>query len=169
MHARLRGASVVPGRSRESAMAAGVSVRTDDLTGPEIAALLAAHSALMEEVTPCGSCHYLPIEGLRIPEVSMWSAWDGDALVGCGALKEIGPDHGEVKSMHTAKAHRGRGVGRLILGVILDEARRRGYRRLSLETGSSGAFRPARSLYEKHGFVPCGPFASYGDDPNSAY
>jgi putative acetyltransferase len=147
----------------------GVSVRVDDLSGPEIAALLETHAALMEAITPPESCHYLPLAGLAVPEVTMWSAWEGGELVGCGALKALGGGAGEIKSMHTAAAHRGRGIGTLILAVILAEARRRGYVRLFLETGSAPPFAAARALYERHGFAPCGPFATYAPDPVSAF
>lgn len=151
------------------AQTAAIEVRIDDLSGPEIAALLGARAALMQANSPPGSCHYLPIDGLRAPDVTVWTAWEAGRLLACGALKELGGGHGEVKSMHTASAHRGRGLGELMLGVIVNEARARDYARLSLETGSQAAFRPARALYERHGFVPCGPFGSYALDPNSAF
>ena len=153
----------------DTAAPAGIVVRVDDLTGPEIATLLQTHADLMEATSPPGSCHYLPIDGLRSPDVTVWTAWEGGALVACGALKALGEGHGEVKSMHTAQAQRGRGLGALMLGVILDEARARGYTRLSLETGAQDAFHPARAMYQRHGFVGCGPFGSYLDNPNSAF
>ena len=101
--------------------------------------------------------------------MTFWSAWDGDTVAGVGALKQLCPDHGEVKSMHTAEALRGRGVGSAILRHIIAAARARGMSRLSLETGSSPYFAPARALYARHGFVECPPFGDYGPDPNSVF
>jgi len=146
-----------------------LEIRTDALDGPEVAALLGRHMALMVEVTPPGHVHALPIDGLRRAHVTAWTAWRRGALVGCGALRELDPRHGEIKAMHTAEAVRGQGVGRAILRHIVREARRRGYRRLSLETGSMDAFAPARALYARHGFTLCGAFGDYLDDPNSVF
>ena len=111
----------------------------------------------------------LDLDALRSPAITFWSAWDGASLLGCAALKELDPSHGEVKSMHTAIQHRGRGVGRRLLEHIVDEGRSRGYRRLSLETGSMEAFAPARALYSRFGFVACEPFGDYRLDPNSVF
>lgn len=146
-----------------------LDIRVDDLGGAAIQSLIRAHLDHMAEVTPAGSIYALDLTGLAAPEVTFWSVWSGDALVGCGALKEIDPKHGEIKSMHTAAAHRGRGVGRRMLGHILAEARRRGYHRLSLETGGSPAFQPALTLYKNRGFVKTGPFDDYAFDPHSVY
>jgi putative acetyltransferase len=123
----------------------------------------------MREITPPGSVHALDLAGLRAPEVTSWSLWEGTELLGCGALKELDPASGEIKSMHTAEAHRGRGVASRILEHLIAEGRRRGYRRLLLETGSFPAFGPARSLYEGYGFQYRGPFGDYADDPNSVF
>ena len=101
--------------------------------------------------------------------MTFWSVWDGRALLGCGALKEIDPRHGEIKSMRTAGAHRRRGVAKAMLTHIMTEAARRGYERLSLETGSQAAFEPARALYASFGFTRCGPFDGYQEDPNSVF
>ena len=144
-------------------------IRVDDLSGPEIAALLEAHLKLMRETSPPESVHALDLEALRMPDVTFWTVWDGPALLGCGALKALDAAHGEIKSMHTAKAARGRGVARRMLEHILGEARRRGYRRLSLETGSMAAFAPARALYAGFGFHDCSPFGDYFLDPNSVF
>ncbi|HEY0944537.1 MAG TPA: GNAT family N-acetyltransferase [Opitutaceae bacterium] len=146
-------------------------IRVDDLTGPEIAALLEEHLADMRSISPPESKHALDLAGLRKPEITFWTIWDGEQreLAGCGALLQLDPGHGEVKSMRTARAHRGRGVAAKMMEHIVDEARRRGYRRLSLETGSMEFFAPARALYHKFGFEPCRPFGSYQDDPNSAF
>ena len=144
-------------------------IRRDDLSGPEIRALLAEHLANMHAITPRESVHALDLDGLRRPEITFWTAWSDGALAGCGALKEIDAGHGEIKSMRTANAHRRRGVGRAVLDHIVGEARRRGYARLSLETGAMREFEPARTLYARAGFAPCPPFAGYRDDPNSVF
>ena len=144
-------------------------IREDDLRGPEIAELLRTHLESAKQHSPPESVHALDLDGLRAPEITFWTVWGGPDLLGCGALKELDALHGEIKSMHTAHAHRRRGVAARILTHIIDEARRRNYRRLSLETGSPEAFAPARALYARFGFVICGPFANYRVDPYSVY
>jgi putative acetyltransferase len=144
-------------------------IRRDDLRGSEIEALLEEHLADMYAVSPPESVHALDLDGLRKPEITFWTAWDGDLLVGCGALKELEPTHGEIKSMRTAAASRGRGVASALMNHIVDEAATRGYRRLSLETGAEEFFAPARALYAKFGFVATEPFADYWADPNSYF
>lgn len=144
-------------------------IRLDDLRGPEIAALLQEHLDDMKLHSPPESIHALDLEKLRRPEITFWSLWQGDALMGCGAIKQLDATHGEIKSMRTSQHHRRKGVAALMLQHILDEARRRGYRRLSLETGSPAAFEPARQLYARFGFVTCAPFADYVDDPYSVF
>jgi len=146
-----------------------MEIRIDDLKGQEIAALLAEHLECMAQVSPPESRHALDLEQLRQPGITFWTAWDGPQLAGCGALKEIDSSHGEVKSMRTAKTHLRRGVASMILGHIIDQARRRGYRRLSLETGSMPYFEPARRLYLKAGFKACEAFVGYRPDPNSNF
>ncbi|CAA9442978.1 MAG: Uncharacterized N-acetyltransferase YedL [uncultured Pseudonocardia sp.] len=146
-----------------------LEILVDELSGPGIAALLAEHLRDMRATTPPESVHALDLDGLRRPEVTVWSARCGAEVVGCAALAELGDGHGEVKSMRTTAAHRGRGVASALLRDLLAEADRRGLRRLSLETGTQGFFAPARALYVRFGFVPCPPFAGYTDDPNSAY
>ena len=146
-----------------------MQIRLDDLRGPEIRALLEEHLRNMHELSPPESVHALDLEALRHPSVTFWTAWDGTNLLGCGALKELEPHHGEIKSMRTAMAHRGKGVARAILERIMSEARSRSYERLSLETGSQAGFLPARRLYESFGFTYCAPFADYIEDPNSAF
>ena len=141
----------------------------DDLTGPEIRALLETHFAGMLANSPEGSCHFLDFDGLNAPDVTFWSIWDGANLAGCGALKEIDAEHGEIKSMRTHADHLRKGVGAMMLTHILSEARERGYRRLSLETGSTEAFIPALALYEAHGFKYCPPFGDYVEDPFSRF
>lgn len=144
-------------------------IRVDDLSGPAVRALLEEHLRSMHEISPPESVHALDLEGLRKPEITFWGVWDGDELLGCGALKELGPRHGEVKSMRTASAHRRKGVARAVLAHIIEEARRRSYSRLSLETGSMEAFLPARRLYESFGFAYCEPFGDYALDSNSVF
>ena len=136
-----------------------------DLDSPDVQALLTFHFDQMRASSPPDACHVLPIDGLRDPAVTVWSAREGGRLRGVGALKELNPDHGEIKSMRTAPDALGRGVGRAVLHHIVGEARRRGYRRLSLETGSTEPFAAALALYRQEGFVPCGPFGGYRDTP----
>ena len=144
-----------------------LQIKLDDLTAPDVADLLADHLREMNHHSPPESVHALDLEDLKRPEIAFWTIWSGDQLVGCGALKQLDATHGEIKSMRTAPAFRGKDAGKLMLRYILDEARSRGYRRLSLETGSMAAFEPARRLYESHGFSYCGPFETYVPDENS--
>ena len=146
-----------------------VQIRVDPLTGPEIASLLREHLDEMHRISPPESVHALDIDKLRAPDVTFWSAWLGETLLGCAALKQLDPTHGEIKSMRTAAAHQRRGVAAALLRHVLEEAQRRGYRRLSLETGSMAEFLPARVLYERFGFAYCGPFARYIEDPHSVF
>ena len=146
-----------------------ISIREDDLRGPEIAQLLQAHLANSSLHSPPESIHALDLDGLRAPGITFWTAWQASTLLGCGGLKELDRHHGEIKSMHTAHHARGQGVGRRVLQHIVDEAARRGYRRLSLETGSMAAFAPARALYASFGFADCAPFANYRLDPYSVF
>ena len=148
---------------------AGFAIRLDDLRGPEVAALLQEHLASAALHSPPESVHALNLEGLRAPEVTFWSVWQGLELVGCGALKELIAGHGELKSMRTVSSHLRQGVATTLLEHILHVARQRAYRRLSLETGSMEAFAPARALYARFGFEPCGPFADYVEDPYSVF
>lgn len=146
-----------------------MQIREDDPTDEKVACLLREHLEDMHEITPPGSVHALDLEALCSPGITFWSAWEGDELVGCGALKELDPRSGEVKSMRTVRTHRGRGVASKILEHILREAERRGYVRLNLETGAMPEFAAARALYERHGFAYRGPFADYTDDLNSVF
>ena len=141
----------------------------DDLEGPEVAALLAEHVAHMRAISPLESNHALDLDALRRPEVRFWTVWEDGTLVGCGALREIDPTHGEIKSMRTAAGSEGRGIGGRLVEHLLAEARRRGYRRVSLETGATDDFAPARRLYARYGFVGCPPFADYPEDPFSVH
>ena len=146
-----------------------MEIRIDDLSGPEIRALLDEHLSNMRAISPPESVHALDLEELKKPDVTFWTAWSGTELVGCGALKELDPTHGEIKSMRTATAHRREGVAREMLRHIIEEGSRRTYHRLSLETGSQEEFEPAQKLYETFGFTFCPPFGDYAEDPNSVF
>ena len=146
-----------------------MKIELDDLSRPAIHELLREHLRNMHELGPPESVHALDLDKLRRPEITFWSAWEGEDLLGCGALMELDPRHGEVKSMRTPAARRRTGAGRALLMHIIETARARGYERLSLETGSVAAFVPAHRLYESAGFVRTGPFASYAEDPNSVF
>ena len=140
-----------------------------NLDDVRVVALLETHTTTARAQTARGSAHALDVAALRAPDIALWSAWSGDTLVGVGALKTLTPEHGEIKSMHVARDARGSGVGGALLGHLVDEARRRGLVRVSLETGAWPYFDAARALYRRHGFVDCGPFAGYVDDPNSCF
>ena len=144
-------------------------IESDDLTRPQVLALLDEHLANMHELSPPESVHALDVSKLRGPDIAFWTVWDGDELLGCGALKELSPREGEIKSMRTPRHLRRKGAGRAVLMHIIETAQQRGYRRLSLETGSMEAFLPARRLYERFGFTYCGPFGDYVEDPNSVF
>lgn len=145
-------------------------IAIDDPARADVLALLDEHLRNMRELSPPESVHALDVSRLKVPAVTFWTVRDaGGALLGCGALKELDAGHGEIKSMRTPQARRRSGAGRAMLEHIVREARRRGYRRLSLETGSADAFVPAQTLYASAGFVRCGPFADYGPDPNSVF
>lgn len=146
-----------------------MTLRVDDLTGPEIAAFLEEHLADMRAVSPPESAHALDLDGLRRPDITFWTAWNAGRLVGCCALRELDARHGEVKSMRVARDHRGQGLGSALVAHLISVARSRGYTRLSLETGAMPFFVPAHRLYRNHGFLPCGPFGSYQPDPNSVF
>ena len=139
------------------------------LDDPRVVELLHTHLTRARAETAQGSAHALDLSGLRSSEVAFWSAWEGEAVLGIGALKRLSADHGELKSMHSAEAARGRGVGSAMLRHIVAAARARGMARLSLETGSWAYFAPARAMYARHGFVECGPFGEYREDSNSVF
>ena len=140
-----------------------------DFSDARVLALLRTHLTQARAETAPGSAHALDVTGLQAPGISFWTLWDGDTLLGCGALKQLAADHGEVKSMHTVQTVRRKGVGSAMLAHIIATARARGMARLSLETGSWDYFAPARALYARHGFVECAPFADYVLDPNSVF
>jgi putative acetyltransferase len=146
-----------------------LQIRVDGLTGTEIIALLHEHLRCMAKVSPPESRHALNLDGLRKPEITFWTIWSGADLAGCGALKELDAQHGEIKSMRTAYEYQRQGVASQMLQHIIEEAKRRGYRRLSLETGAMQYFEPAHKLYASFGFTKCGPFGTYIEDSNSVF
>ncbi len=146
-----------------------IEVREDDLSGAAIRDLLSTHLDHASQQAPPESTHALDLDSLREPGVTFWTAWHNGDLLGCGALKKLDATHGEIKSMHTAEAFRGRGIAAHLVEHILVIARERGYRRLSLETGSMAGYQAARTLYGRFGFVECPPFAGYRHDPNSVF
>jgi putative acetyltransferase len=146
-----------------------MEIRVDDLTGSEIAALIHEHLHSMHAQSPPESVHALDLTALRQPDVTFWSVWEDADLLGCGALKQLDPQHGEIKSMRTASQHLRKGVAAALMRHIVEQARQRGYSRLSLETGSTEGFAPALRLYERFGFRRCGPFADYAEDPFSVF
>ncbi|MBL8329235.1 MAG: GNAT family N-acetyltransferase [Rubrivivax sp.] len=147
-----------------------MKIRLDDLNGPQIRALLEEHLADMHSQSPPESVHALDLERLRQPDIRFWTVWSAqEELMGCGALKRLDGAHGEIKSMRSARAFRGCGVGRAMLLHILEEAAAAGFKRLSLETGTQPGFTAARALYASHGFETCGPFEGYVEDPNSVF
>jgi len=139
------------------------------LDNPQVVALVDVHIRAARAQTEVGSAHAMGTSGLSAPDVRFWSAWDGGTLVGIGALKRLSPDHGEIKSMHTAIEYRGRGVGSAMVNHIIAVARETGISRISLETGSWDYFKPAHALYRRNGFVECEPFGDYNPDMNSLF
>ncbi|WP_422343404.1 GNAT family N-acetyltransferase [Parasphingorhabdus sp.] len=138
-----------------------MDIRLDDLTGKPVQALLAAHLSGMQENSPPGSVYALDLTGLKAPDVSVWTGWDGERLMGVGALKELSDTAGEIKSMRTDAAYLRKGVGARILDHIISVAKLRGYNRLSLETGSGAEFDAALNLYRKYGFENGAAFGGY--------
>lgn len=145
------------------------TIREDDLTGSAVAALLTLHLSEMHAWSPACSVHAMPIERLRADDVTFYCAWDDEVLAACGAIKHLDEAHGELKSMRADPAYRGKGAGRAILDHLTGVARARGYSRISLETGASEPFEPARQLYRANGFAECGPFGDYPLDPFSVF
>jgi putative acetyltransferase len=146
-----------------------MDICVDDLSGPEIIGLLHEHLRSVALHSPPESIHALGLEALRKPDITFWSVWEDSELLGCGAIKELDTRHGEIKSMRTVSLHQRKGVAARLMRHILEEAKRRSYERLSLETGSMDVFAPARNLYASFGFKPCGPFANYIEDPYSVF
>lgn len=146
-----------------------IAIREGGLDECQVQDLLRLHASGMLANSPAGSCHFLDLSGLQRADVTFWSAWEGEDLLGMGALKQLDAGQGEVKSMRTAPDHLGKGVGAAMLEHILATARARGLTRLSLETGTAPAFAPAIRLYARYGFVPCPPFGDYRKDPHSRF
>jgi putative acetyltransferase len=146
-----------------------IKIRLDDLTGQATQTLIRRHLAGMHDTSPPESVHAFDVDKLRDPAVTFWSAWIGDNIAGCGALKSLDASHGEIKSMRVVDAFLGQGVGRAVLSHIMLEATIRGLKRLSLETGSGAAFEPALKLYQSVGFETCPPFGAYVLDPFSVF
>jgi putative acetyltransferase len=147
----------------------GGHIDIDDPRAEDVRALLATHLTFARSQTPPEDAHAMDVDGLLDPAVTFFSCRAGGSLLAVGALKQLDPHHAEIKSMHTAEAARGRGLGRMMLEHLIAVARERGYSRLSLETGSMASFAPARSLYARAGFERCEPFGDYRDSPNSTY
>jgi putative acetyltransferase len=144
-------------------------IEVDDVSRPQVLALLEEHLRNMHEVTPEGQVFAFDAQKLRVSDVTLWTAWEDGSLLGCAALKELSEAAGEVKSMRTPASLRRRGVGRALLNHLLEVSRMRGYGELYLETGSHPAFSPARALYRSVGFCECGPFGGYKDNGFSIF
>ena len=146
-----------------------IEFKIDDLSDPRVGEFLEEHIKDMKSVSPPESKHALDLDDLKMPDITFWSAWNQHKLIGCGALKELDNTHAEIKSMRISPDLRGRGLASRLLSHMLSEAALKGYRTVSLETGSMTFFEPARKLYEKFGFSYCPPFANYEEDPNSVF
>jgi len=146
-----------------------VRIEVDDLSRPQVLALLEEHLRNMYEITPPEFVFAFDANKLKAADVTFWTAWDGDSLLGCAALKELSATEGEIKSMRTPATRRRTGAGRALLNHIIDVARARGYRVLYLETGRQPAFAPAQALYASAGFTRCGPFGQYRENGNSVF
>lgn len=144
-------------------------IRLDDLSGNQIIALLEEHLVDMQATSPPESKHALDLDRLKAPSVKFWTIWENNTLAGCAAYQRLDEAHAEIKSMRTASNYTGRGVASTLLKFLIKDAQLSGYKRLSLETGSMDYFKPARSLYSKHGFTYCKPFSNYAEDPNSKF
>ncbi|MEO6412069.1 MAG: GNAT family N-acetyltransferase [Pedococcus sp.] len=146
-----------------------MQIRLGGLETPEVVVLLAEHVEDMRRYSPPESVHTLDLDRLRTPDLTFWSLWQGDEVLGCAALRELDPTHGELKSMRTSTRHRRRGVAATLLDHVVAEARRRGYARLSLETGAPAEFAPARTMYAAYGFTVCDAFGPYVADDFSVF
>ncbi|KZN14215.1 GNAT family N-acetyltransferase [Marinomonas sp. TW1] len=146
-----------------------MDIRLDDLNGPEIKALLQEHLDDMYQTSPAESVHALDLSELKQANIRVWTVWQDNQLMGCGALKAHNQEEGEIKSMRTSNAARNKGVASILLQHILNYAQHQGLTKICLETGPQDFFAPARALYRKHGFEECGPFADYRLDPYSTF
>lgn len=153
----------------ETMDAPALRIAPGDFNDERVVTLLAGHFAAMRSTAPEESCHVLPLDAMRTADLDFFAAWDGETLAGVGAVKRLDAGHGEIKSMHTAAAHRGRGVGQAVLNHLMAHAADLGLTRLSLETGAGDFFIPARAMYARNGFTACAPFGDYRPDPNSVF
>ena len=140
-----------------------------NFNNPKVNELLTKHFIELRSVSPAGSTHVLDITGLKDQSIKFWSLWDNDELIGCGALKFLDKIHGEFKSIRVVDKFRKKGVGEKIINYLIEEAKKLGIKKLSIETGSGKFFAPARKLFVNFGFQPCLPFAHYKEDPNSCF
>ena len=140
-----------------------------NFNNPKVNELLTKHFIELRSVSPAGSTHVLDITGLKDQSIKFWSLWDNDELIGCGALKFLDKIHGEFKSIRVVDKFRKKGVGEKIINHLIEEAKKLGIKKLSIETGSGKFFEPARKLFINFGFQPCLPFAHYKEDPNSCF
>ncbi len=157
------------GANRVAPAARDFTIVRDDATGPEITALIALHTAAARAGTPSQYAYALGIEALRAPDITLFTLWEGQSLLGCAALKDLGGGEGEVKSMRTDPAHLRRGVAARLLAHLIEEARGRGWHRLNLETGTVSSFDPAHALYRRFGFVGRGPYADYVESDHNCF
>ena len=141
----------------------------NNFDNPSVNTLLHYHFFQLRSNSPEGSTHVLDIEGLKVPSIKFWSIWEEDKLIGCGALKFLEKNHGEFKSIRVHDAFRKKGYGIKVINHLIDEAKKLGIKRISIETGAGKFFAPARKLFDKCGFKPCSPFAHYKKDINSLY
>jgi putative acetyltransferase len=144
-------------------------IKKGDLNDPRVVEMVRHHFATARAATAEGSAHALDIDGLRTPDISFWTIWKGEKLLGIGALKRLSPQHGEIKSMHVAEAARRQCAGEMLLRHLIQSAKQQGMTRVSLETGSRSYFLPARAFYRAFGFADCAPFGDYRLDRNSVF
>jgi putative acetyltransferase len=146
-----------------------MQIELDDLSRPPVLALLEEHLRNMYELSPPEKVFAFDARKLMAPEITFWTIWEHQTLLGCAALKELSRSQGEIKSMRTPRAMRRRGAGRALLAHILEVSRERNYSELFLETGCHPDFGAAQNLYQSVGFVPCGPFGPYRENSNSVF
>ena len=146
-----------------------MDIRVGGLNNEDVISLLKEHHSDMLIHSPPESVHALDVEALAAPDVTFWSLWKGEELAGCAALKELSKEPGEIKSMRTSSRYLRQGVAKKLLEHIIEQAKFRSYKKLSLETGSMDAFLPAQRLYKVFGFEQCAPFANYVEDPHSTF
>ncbi|REL36352.1 GNAT family N-acetyltransferase [Thalassotalea euphylliae] len=146
-----------------------MNIQLDDLSSKQVLALLQEHLDDMQATSPPESKHALDLDGLKHPSVKFWCLWDSTTLAGFAAYKQLDNKHAELKSMRTSANYKNQGIATRLLTHIISDAKANGYTRISLETGSMAYFKPARALYQKHGFEYCSPFSDYAEDPNSKF